>query len=63
MRVMTAVTCCDDCPLCQDFARCVHPQRPSNKAPWDDDNDPTETAPVWCPLREGELLITLRVKS
>lgn len=69
MRVMHQVTCCDDCPLLSENAYCQHPttrqfreegHRPSI---WADENDPDVSAPKWCPLRAGELLITLRAKS
>lgn len=59
---MHQVTRCYDCPLCAESAFCNHPQRPKNVSIWGD-NDPDETAPEWCPLRKGELLITLRVKA
>lgn len=67
MRVMHEVTCCNDCPLfagAEDsgdgWPFCQHP---STHAPQKIRSDEAATAPPSCPLRKGELLITLRVKS
>ena len=65
MRVMHQVTCCDNCPLLSESAYCQHPlqQEAPRRSIWENGNDPDVSAPEWCPLRAGELLITLKVKS
>lgn len=63
MRVMHQVTCCDDCPLLSEAAFCHHPlQETPRRSIWENDNDPDKTAPEWCPLRHGDLLLQLRPK-
>ena len=66
MRVMTQVTCCADCPFYGgtgseddggDLVFCSHPMADESGIAGD------QKPPTECPLRAGELLIQLRVKT
>lgn len=69
MRVLHQVTGCDDCPMCDTVALTTTPGqlRVICKHPLADEDGygkrHDQAAPDECPLRAGELLIQLRVKS